>query len=88
MKNYLENGDRNWKKWYNAQAVCYDDDCHSDVGSSIMMALCEEFRCASYYDMMPYCPFCGKKMETYIPPEGYEYIEGEGWLKEGDDDED
>ena len=26
MKTYLENGDRNWKKWYNAQAVCYDYD--------------------------------------------------------------
>lgn len=54
-----------WKKHYKARAVCYNDDCHIDLGSHIMETLLNEYENVGYVTDMPYCPFCGERMKEW-----------------------
>ena len=60
-----------WKKHYTERAACMNNACHADLGSHIQARLVMEFDDAGYeYEWdLPYCPFCGKKMEVFQPQE-------------------
>jgi len=60
-----------WKKHYTERAACMNNACHADLGSHIQARLVMEFDDADYDNEwdLPYCPFCGKKMEVFHPQE-------------------
>ena len=61
--------DDGWKKHYTERANNINNACHADIGSLIQARRVMEFDDAGYDSELPYCPFCGKKMEEFQPQE-------------------
>jgi hypothetical protein len=60
--------DDGWKKHYTKRVVCMNNECHIDLCSTIQAGLVQEFEDAGYLPwQIPYCPFCGKRMEEFQP---------------------